>query len=110
MMKENREWIRKDAGLRWEIAQIEASGPNFREQLAAAAGVEAGGVEAGAAPTGGGGSAGGSEIPEFGGSSAAPETETGTAPVGAEGGAGTPPEAGPPTQATGASTPSTPPA
>jgi hypothetical protein len=30
--------------------------------------------------------------------------------VGAEGGAGTPPEAGPPTQATGASTPSTPPA
>ena len=109
MMKENREWIRKDAALRWEITQIESSGPDFRAQLAAAAGVAPEGGAA-AAPTGGGGSAGGSEIPEFGGSSAAPETETGTAPVGAEGGAGTPPEAGPPTQATGASTPSTPPA
>jgi hypothetical protein len=112
MMKENREWIRKDAGLRWEIAQIEASGPNFREQLALAAGVEVSGAEAGAAPAelGGGGTAGGSEIPEFGGSSASPEAETGTAPVGAELGAGTPPESGPPTQATGASTPATPPA
>lgn len=94
MMKENREWIKKDAGLRWEIAQIEASGPNFREQLAAAAGVETGGAEAGAAPTGGGGS----EIPEFGGTAPAPETdgaETATPPApGAEAGAGAPPEAG----------------
>jgi hypothetical protein len=113
MMKENREWLRKDAGLNWELAQITNMGPNWREQMAAQAGVAPEGGE-GAAPAlgggGGGGSAGGSEIPEFGGSSAAPETETGTAPVGAEGGAGTPPEAGPPTQATGASTPATPPA
>ena len=112
MMKENREWLRKDAALNWELAQIQNMGPNWREQMAAQAGIAPEGGE-GAAPAlggGGGGSAGGSEIPEFGGSSAAPETETGTAPVGAEGGAGTPPEAGPPTQATGASTPATPPA
>lgn len=112
MMKENREWIKKDAALRWEIAQIESSGPNFREQLAQAAGVEAGGTEAGAAPTGGGG-AGGSEIPEFGGSSAAPETggaEAGTPPTpGAEAGAGAPPEAGAPAGGAGTA-PATPPA
>lgn len=108
MMKENREWIKKDAALRWEIAQIESSGPNFREQLAAAAGVEAGGAEAGAAPTGGGG-AGGSEIPEFGGTAPAPEAggaETATPPApGAEAGAGAPPEAGPPTGGAGGATP-----
>jgi hypothetical protein len=112
MMKENREWIKKDAALRWEIAQIESSGPNFRELLAAQAGVEAGGAEAGSAP-GGGGSAGGSEIPEFGGSSPtageSPEAATPTT-GGAEAGAGAAPEAGPPTQATGASTPTPPPA
>jgi hypothetical protein len=112
-MKENREWIKKDAALRWELAQIEGSGPNWREQLAAQAGVA---PEGGAAPSelgggGGGSAAGGSEIPEFGGTAPAPEAgaETGGAP-GAEGGAGAPPEAGPPTQATGAGTPTPPPA
>jgi hypothetical protein len=112
-MKENREWIKKDAALRWELAQIEGSGPNWREQLAAQAGVA---PEGGAAPSelgggGGGSAAGGSEIPEFGGSSASPEAgaEAGGA-VGAEGGAGAPPEVGPPTQATGAGTPTPPPA
>jgi hypothetical protein len=111
-MKENREWIKKDAALRWELAQIEGSGPNWREQLAAQAGVA---PEGGAAPAelggGGGGAAGGSEIPEFGGTAPAPEAgaEAGGA-AGAEGGAGAPPEAGPPTQATGASTPAAPPA
>jgi hypothetical protein len=111
-MKENREWIKKDAALRWELAQIEGSGPNWREQLAAQTGVA---PEGGAAPSelgvGGGGSAGGSEIPEFGGTAPAPEAgvETGGAP-GAEGGGGAPPEAGPPTQATGAGTPTPPPA
>jgi hypothetical protein len=112
-MKENREWIKKDAALRWELAQIEGSGPNWREQLAAQAGVA---PEGGAAPSelgggGGGSAAGGSEIPEFGGTAPAPEAgaETGGA-AGAEGGAGAPPEAGPPTQATGAGTPTPPPA
>jgi hypothetical protein len=111
-MKENREWIKKDAALRWELAQIEGSGPNWREQLAAQASVA---PEGGAAPSelggGGGGSAGGSEIPSFGGTAPAPEggAEAGGA-AGAEGGAGAPPEAGPPTQATGTGTPTPPPA
>jgi hypothetical protein len=115
VMRENREWLKRDAALRWELAQIENTGPNWREQLAAAAGVA---PEGGAAPAetggGGGGTAGGSEIPEFGGSApVGPEagevTGAGGAP-GAEGGAGAPPEAGPPTQAGGAGTPTPPPA
>jgi len=108
LMKENREWLKKDAALQWELAQIQNMGPNWREQLAAQAGL--GGEEgAGAAPAelggGGGGSAGGSEIPEFGGSApVGPESGetpiTGGAP-GAEGGSGGPPEAGPPSTSMG---------
>jgi hypothetical protein len=79
LMRENREWLEKDAALRWELAQIESSGPNFREQLAAAAG-----VEAGAAPAlGTGGSGGESEIPSFGGSAPAPEVGSEETPGGA---------------------------
>jgi len=94
IMRENREWLKKDAALRWELSQIESSGPNFREQAAAAMGAG----EAGAPPAagGGGGGVGGgeSEIPEFGGSAPAPE---GTPPAGgAEGGAGAPPAQGAP--------------
>jgi hypothetical protein len=115
VMRENREWLKRDAALRWELAQIEGSGPNWREQLAAQAGVA---PEGGAAPAelggGGGGAAGGSEIPEFGGSapvgSEAGEAAAAGGAPGAEGGAGAPPEAGPPTQAGGASTPTPPPA
>ena len=97
LMKENRDWQKKDSALKWELSQIEAMGPNFREVLqaqmgggaegAAAAGLGGGGgggVTPGAPPAGGG-----EEIPEFGG----------TAPVGAEGtpAAGeTPPGQGPP--------------
>jgi hypothetical protein len=117
VMRENREWLKRDAALRWELSQIEGSGPNWREQLAAQAGVA---PEGGAAPAelgggGGGGSAGGSEIPEFGGSApVGPEAgeaaaTSGGAP-GAEGGAGAPPESGPPSQAGGAGTPTPPPA
>lgn len=36
-MAENREWLRKDASLSWEIQQIVANGPNFREKLQAEA-------------------------------------------------------------------------
>jgi hypothetical protein len=79
-ISENMEWKRKDAALRWELAQIEAAGPNWKEQLEATqqAATEAGavGAEAGAAA---GGAGGGSEIPEFGGAggggSTTPETE-----------------------------------
>jgi len=108
MMKENREWIRKDAGLRWEIAQIEASGPNFREVLEQQLGVAPeGGAEI---STAGGVGASSSEIPSFGGTAPVGEAPPEGGTPGAEAGAGAPPEAGPPTQATGASTPSTPPA
>jgi hypothetical protein len=116
VMKENREWLKRDAALRWELAQIEGSGPNWREQLAAQAGVA---PEGGAAPAelggGGGGSAGGSEIPEFGGSApTGPEAGEAAATAGgapgAEGGAGGPPESGPPSQAGGAGTPTPSPA
>ena len=118
VMRENREWLKKDAALQWEIAQIQNMGPNWREQMAAQMGVPPeGGVPGGAVPElmggGGGGSAGGSEIPEFGGTAPVPGAGevpgAGGAP-GAEGGAGAPPESGPPTQATGASTPTAPPA
>jgi Bacteriophage T4-like portal protein (Gp20) len=94
---ENMEWKRKDAALKWELGQIEGSGPNWREHMEAAqnAATEAGG------PVGGGGGGGGggisaSSIPEFGGvggggtppppegeaGEAAPEG--GAAPAGAE--------------------------
>jgi hypothetical protein len=72
LMKENREWLRKDAALAWELDQIKSSGPNFREQIAAqqsggAAPAEGGGGEG---LMGGGGGGGGAEIPEFGGGAA----------------------------------------
>jgi hypothetical protein len=95
MMKENREWLRRDAALTWELGKITEMGPNFREQLALATGTEAGGAGAegmmGAGGGGGGGGAapGGEAIPEFGGGEAPPE-------AGAEAGA----EAGGPAAAT----------
>jgi len=116
VMKENREWLKRDAALRWELTQIENLGPNWREQLAAQAGVggEEGGAPAELGGGGGGGVPGGSEIPEFGGSapvgSEAGEAAMTSGAGGAEGGAGAPPEAGPPTQAGGAGTPTPPPA
>ena len=59
----NREFLRKDAEMQWELAQIQAAGPMWKEQLAASSGAEA---EVGGE---GGGVAGGGEggIPEFGG-------------------------------------------
>jgi hypothetical protein len=75
-MKENREWLRRDAALAWELAKITEMGPNFREQLQAQQAATAGAAEGGAAPDlgggGGGGGGGESAIPEFGGG-AAPE-------------------------------------
>ncbi len=75
----NREFLRKDAEMQWELSQIQAAGPMWKEQLAATAGAEAeiGGEGGGVA--GGGGDAGG--IPEFGGGGAA---DTGEADAGAE--------------------------
>jgi len=63
----NREFLRKDAEMQWELAQIQAIGPNWKEEMIA--GGLAGGEGAEAAIGGEGGSAGG--IPEFGGGPAA---------------------------------------
>ena len=56
-VKANREFLRKDKELQWELAQIEASGPNWREAIASG-GAEGEGMEpgTGAPPIAGGGS------------------------------------------------------
>ena len=66
---ENRSWLRKDAAFTFEIAQIEAMGPNWREQIEAQADAMAGGP-----PPGGGGMPGGagSGLPPFGGEAEVP--------------------------------------
>lgn len=97
LMKENRDWLKKDSALEWELNQIKQMGPNFREVLQAQMGGAEGGagtdlMGGGGAPTGGalppvGGGEGGEEVPEFGGS----------APTAG----GTPPEAGAPGPAAG---------
>lgn len=55
-MAENREWLRKDASLSWEIQQIIASGPDFRRKMAAEAELE--GIASGAVAPGGSAAAG----------------------------------------------------
>lgn len=70
---ENRAWLRKDAAFTYELAQIEANGPNWREQLVAAEDPsEMGGI--GGAPAGG--AMGGSALPGFGGEAEVSDTET----------------------------------
>lgn len=92
-IKANREFLRKDKELKWELMQIEQMGPNWKEMVAAQA---AGG--AGAPPPEGGG--GGGMPPAFTGGPAGPEPggpeEAGGAP---------PPEAGAPPPAGGAPPP-----
>lgn len=82
-MKENREWLRRDAALTWELAKIQEMGPNFREQMSAAMGGEGAGGETDlmAGGGGGGGAPGSESIPSFGG---------GESPVGGEGEEATP--------------------
>lgn len=72
---QNRESVRKDAALRWELANIEAEGPDFREKMAGAEegmGME-GGLGGGMGMDGmddlGGGMGAGEDtaLPEFGG-------------------------------------------
>ena len=103
-IKANREFLRKDKELRWELTQIESLGPNWKEALAAQAEAGAAGAtggEAGAAPMGGGG---GGMPPPFTGGAAGPE------PTGAEAG-GEPPAGGaPPPPPAGGATPEAPPA
>ncbi len=61
----NREFLRKDAEMQWELAQIQAAGPLWKEQMAAAAGAAEG--EIGGEGAGIGGDMGGGGVPEFGG-------------------------------------------
>jgi len=94
MMSENREWLRKDNELMWELEQIRVNGPDFREkqnELEAAVGDIQGGGGVGA-PAGGGltGPAVGSAKAEVGGfkPEVPPEFGPGPAPAGgAPGGA-----------------------
>jgi hypothetical protein len=57
----NREFMRKDAEFQWELAQIQQSGPNWKEQAVL------GTLEGGADTDAMGGGVGGSSPPEFGG-------------------------------------------
>jgi hypothetical protein len=88
----NREFLKKDAGLKWELAQIEAGGPDWRakaEEMAQGGGEE--GVAAPVTGTSGGGGAppsfgpilgGGTETGEEAPEEAAPETpEAGATPA-----------------------------
>ena len=103
LMKENRDWLKKDSALRWELQQIEQMGPNFREILQA----QMGGAEGAAVASLGGGEGSpipptGGAIPPIGGEGETVPEFGGTAPVGAETPAGgTPPEAGAPGPAAG---------
>lgn len=67
----NRELLRKDRAFGWELAQIEAMGPNWREAMEAQGGAEGAG-EMGGLPPGGGAPIGGGLPPDFG---PAPEPE-----------------------------------
>jgi len=96
-IKANREFLRKDKELRWELTQIENLGPNWKEQVAAQA--AAGGAEAGAAPPGGGGGGGGGMPGGMGGGAPpppeggeTPEAGGAPAPEAPEAGGATPPE------------------
>ncbi len=99
-IKSNREWLRKDKQLAWELAQIEQFGPNWREQLLAQADQMEAGMEA--APGGdlgggfgGGGLGGGIDSPPDFGGPVGGEGLGGPVPPPAEPGGGEPP-AGPP--------------
>ena len=75
-VKANREFLRKDKELNWELAQIESGGPNWREQFDQANAPAA--AEAGGAPMAGGDTGGlGAPPPDFGGAPADPGIEPG---------------------------------
>ena len=89
----NREFLRKDRELLWELDQITNSGPNWREVGAVTPGAEgAGGAEAGGA-----GGGGGSRLPpQFGPGPGEAGAEAGGVAPGVEGAAAAAPEGGAP--------------
>ena len=94
-VKANREFLRKDKELRWELTQIEQFGPNWKEMAAQQAEAAAGG-ETGAPPPAGGGGGGGGMPPAFTGGPAGAE---GAPPEGGEAGGEAPPAGGAPPSA-----------
>ena len=98
-VKANREFLRKDKEFRWELAQIENGGPEWKEAMAAQAG-----AMGGAAPEAGGGAGGGGGGmpppfvggPAATGSEAGAPPETGMAPEAGAAPEGAPPEAAAP--------------
>lgn len=89
-IKANREWMRKDSELRWELGQIETMGPNWKEAMAAGVGAEGEGEAGlGGGGLGGGAPMGGGAPPPFG-----PEP-MGLEPLPPGGGEIPPPETGP---------------
>jgi hypothetical protein len=66
----NREFLRKDAEMQWELAQIQTLGPNWKEQMIAG-GLGGGEAMEGDMAGGAGGGGAGGGIPEFGGGPAA---------------------------------------
>jgi mannose/fructose/N-acetylgalactosamine-specific phosphotransferase system component IIB len=90
-VKQNREWLKKDAALQFEISQIASVGPNWRDNVTAEAGGEGveppmGGMAGGSALPASGGDLAGTEPPEFGGAAEAPVGGGEASPVDTEGG------------------------
>ena len=75
-IKANREFLRKDKELNWELAQIEAGGPNWREAFDQAAGP----VDPEMAPPAPDGGGLGAPPPAFGGGPAEPGMDAGEIP------------------------------
>ena len=88
-IKANREFLRKDKAFSWELAQIEAGGPNWQQNAMAAAGAPGG--EAGGMPPASGP---GGMPPAFTGGPAATEGGEGEPPVEGAPAEGTPPAEG----------------
>ena len=83
-IKANREFLRKDRAFQWELAQIENSGPDWKEL--GAEGAPGGSPDGGGLDMGGGGPSGGgmSAPPSFGGPASTPEGEAELTPAGSE--------------------------
>ncbi len=81
-MRENRDWLRKDAALEWEISKIKEAGPQFRQQALQQSGM--GGGESLGGGEGGGTPEIGNEMPSAGGESVPPDFGNAPVPAGGE--------------------------
>lgn len=99
-MRENRDWLRKDAALEWEVGKIKEAGPQFRQQA-----LQQAGGDQGQPAEGGGGDMSdiGSDMPSAGSESVPPDFGTAPAPTGGA-------EAAPTSEPTASEAPASPPA